>query len=366
MFAWIRNFFAAGLTVPRSEAFRSSLGAALGIAICGVLARSLIEGRVSFSPLLAAPIGASAVLVFALPASPLAQPRAVIGGNMLSALVGLACGFLIPDPLLASVMAVGGAILSMSLLGCLHPPGGAIALGAALAMSSSTPLGFDYPFVPVGLCSVLLVLAGSLYGRVTGHAYPRRIAQSSSPHRTEDRPPAQRFGYTRNDLDQALAHYGQLLDVNHDDLDAVFRDVEVQAHQRLHGAIPCADIMSRDVVSLSASQTADLGLAKLQAHDLRTAPVVDDQGRVLGLVRRAELLAGGVSPVGQLVDPVAATVGLQTPIEDLLPVLSSGALHEALVVDDDRVLVGIITQTDLLAVLYRAHVVEAVVSAQPA
>lgn len=360
------NFFARGLSVPRSEAVRSSLGAALGIAICGVLARCLVEGRISFSPLLAAPIGASAVLVFALPASPLAQPRAVIGGNMLSAVVGLVCGMIIPDPLLASVTALGVAILAMSLLGCLHPPGGAVALGAALAMSSSTPLGFDYPFVPVGLCSGLLVLAGSLYGRLTGHAYPRRIEQAVSPHRTRDSPPIHRFGYTRTDLDQALGHYGQLLDVNHDDLDAVFRTVEVEAHRRLHGAIPCADIMSRDVISLGAGQRADVGLVKLQAHDLRTAPVVDQGGRVLGLVRRAELLAGGVSPIGELIDPAVATVGLQTPIEALLPVLSGGAVHEALVVDEEGVLVGIVTQTDLLAVLYRAHVVEAVVSAKAA
>lgn len=366
MFPRLKNLLAAGLSVPRAEAVRYSLGAALGIAICGVLARILVEGQITFSPLLAAPIGASAVLVFALPASPLAQPRAVIGGNMLSAFVGVACGLAVPDPLLAAAVAVGVAIFAMSVLGCLHPPGGAMALGAALAASSSTPLGFDYPFVPVGLCSVLLVAAASLYGRATGHAYPRRVEPVLSPHRTSDSPPIERFGFTRTDLDKALAQYGQLLDVSHDDLDALFRKVEVQAHRRLHAAIPCTDIMSRDVVSLFAGQSAETALTKLQAHDLRTAPVVDVRGRVLGLVRRAELLAGGVRPVGQLVDPVVHTVGLHTPVEALLPVLSSGAMHEALVVDEDRILVGIITQTDLLAVLYRAHVVEAVVSAKAA
>lgn len=366
MFSSLKNLLAAGLSVRRTEAVRYSLGAALGIAVCGVLARILVERQISFSPLLAAPIGASAVLVFALPASPLAQPRAVIGGNMLAAFVGVACGLLIPDPLLAAATAVGVAIFAMSLLGCLHPPGGAMALGAALAASSPTPLGFDYPFVPVGLCSVLLVVAASLYGRATGHAYPHRVESALSPHRTSDRPPVERFGFTRTDLDQALTQYGDLLDVTHDDLDALFRTVELQAHRRLHGSIPCADIMSRDVISLRAGESAEVGLARLQVHDLRTAPVVDVRGRVLGLVRRAELLAGGVRPVGQLVDPEAYVVGLHTPIESVLPVLSSGAVHEALVVDEERALVGIITQTDLLAVLYRAHVVEAVVSAKAA
>ncbi|MET4682099.1 HPP family protein [Brevundimonas faecalis] len=366
MFSHVRNLLAGGLRAPRREVVRGALGAAVGIAACGLIARWLVEGRMSFSPLLAAPIGASAVLVFALPASPLAQPRAVIGGNMLAAFVGVACGLVVPDPLLAAALAVGAAIFAMSLLGCLHPPGGAMALGAALAASSSTPLGFDYPLVPVGLCSVLLVVAASVYGRLTGHAYPRRLEAAPSPHRTQDRPPTERFGYTRADLDQALAQYGDLLDVRLEDLDALFRKVELQAHRRLHAAIPCADIMSRDVIALPADQAADLALARLQAHELRTAPVVDARGRVLGLVRRAELLAGGARPVAGLADPVVHTVRPTAPIEALLPLLSSGATHEVLVTDEDGVLVGIVTQTDLLAVLYRAHVVEAVASAQAA
>lgn len=366
VFSGLRNLFAAGLSAPRPEALRSCLGAGFGIAACGVLARCLVEGQISFSPLLVAPIGASAVLVFALPASPLAQPRSVIGGNVLSAFVGLVCGMAIPDPLLASAVAVGVAILAMSQLGCLHPPGGAMALGAALAMSSASPLGFGYPFIPVGLCSVLLVMAGHLYGRATGHAYPHRVRAAASPHRTGDRPPLQRFGYSRLDLDQALADYGQLLDVNHDDLDAVFRSVEVEAYRRLHGSIPCSEIMSRDVVSLFAGLSAEAGLAKLREHDLRTAPVVDEHGRVVGLIRRAELLAGGLAPVGRLADPDVQALDLNTPVEALLPILSGGAIHQVLVIDADRVLVGIITQTDLLAFLYRAHVVEAVVSAKAA
>lgn len=362
MYSQLGNFLSTGLFVPRNEAVRCGLGAGLGIALCGLLARSLVEGHISFTPLLAAPIGASAVLVFALPASPLAQPRAVIGGNMLAAAVGVASGLIIPDPLLAAAVSVGAAIFAMSVLGCLHPPGGAMALGSALAASTATPLGFGYPFVPVGLCSVLLVLAASAYGRATGHAYPHRANLADRPHRTSDSPPSERFGYTRTDLNDALAQYGKLLDVSREDLDALFRRVEVRAHRRLHTAIPCADIMSRDVISLFAGEPADSALAKLHAHDLRTAPVVDIRGRVLGTARRAELFAGGKQPVGSVTDPAVHTVGLNTSIQALLPVLSSGAVHEAMVIDDDRILVGMVTQTDLLAMLYRAHVVEAVVA----
>jgi len=352
------------------EAARAAAGGLLGVGACGVLARTLVEGRISFDPLLAAPIGASAVLVFAIPASPLAQPRAVIGGNVLSALVGVTCALLLPQPALAAAVAVGAAVLLMALLGCLHPPGGAMALTAALAAGSGEAVGYGYALAPVGVCSVLLVLLAAAYGRLTRRSYPHRapasIPAATPIHGTSDPPPDRRFGYTTADLDAALAQYGELLDVSRDDLDALFRGVELQAHRRLHSEILCEDVMSRDLIWLDAEQSTESALAYLRQHELRTAPVLDRAGRVVGMARRAELQAARGRRVEAVLDPFAHKVRPRTPIEALLPVLSSGATHEALVVDEDRRLVGIITQTDLLAVLYRAHVVEAVISAKAA
>lgn len=93
--------------------------------------------------------------------------------------------------------------------------------------------------------------------------------------------------------------------------------------------------------------------------------MIDTEGRVLGMVRRAELAANRGRLVEAALDPFVHKVKPGTAIEALLPVLSSGAVHEAMVVDDSRKLVGIITQTDLLAVLYRAHIVEAVANGPP-
>lgn len=185
---------------------------------------------------------------------------------------------------------------------------------------------------------------------------PRR---SPSPHATRDPAPAARAGFTPADLDKALAHYGDLLDVSREDLDALFREVELAAHQRLHAQIRCADIMSKDVISVQLDQSAESALHFLQSHDLRTAPVIDARGRVVGMVRRAELMAGRKLGVGMVLDPFVHKVKPATPIQALLPLLSSGAVHEAMVVAEDQTLLGVITQTDLLAVLYRAHIVEA-------
>lgn len=347
--------------MPLAAAARVAFGAAIGVAASGLAAEAIADMRLSWTPLLIAPIGASAVLVFALPASPVAQPRAVILGNTVAALVGCACALAIPNLAWAAACAVGAAILAMALLGCLHPPGGAIALGMALATAAGQPPGFLYALTPVALCSVLLVGAGMLFGRLTGHAYPHKAPATPSVHGTRDAPPVDRIGYRPADLDRALEQYGELLDVSREDLDALFRQVERQSQQRLHSRIFCEDVMSRDLISVDLHQSTDSALLYLQGHDLRTAPVLDPEGHVVGMVRRAELTAARGKRVESVLDPFVYKVGARTPIDALLPILSSGATHEAMVVDQERRLIGIITQTDLLAVLYRAHVVEGVV-----
>ncbi|CAN5366241.1 HPP family protein [soil metagenome] len=344
-----------------ADIVKSGLGAVLGIGVTGLLAHLVASGRLSALPLLIPPIGASAVLVFAVPASPLAQPRAIVGGNMVSALVGVTCALVFhPYPIVGAALAVGLAIIAMGLLGCLHPPGGAVALSAALAAGPIGAASYAYIFVPVGLCSVLLMLCAMAYARAVGRSYPHRVALAPNVHDTGDAPPSQRVGFTPADIDHALAHYGELLDVGRDDLDALFREVELQAHRRIHARILCSDIMSRDVLSVDLHQSAQSALAYMRQHDLRAAPVVDEERRVVGMVRRAELQTGREGLVEAVLDPFVHKVRPGTAIEALLPILSSGTAHEAMVVDEHRVLLGIITQTDLLGVLYRAHIVEAV------
>jgi len=246
------------------------------------------------------------------------------------------------------------------LLGCLHLPGGAVALIAVIGGPAVREAGYLFALSPVLLDSVLLVAAGMIWGRLTGHSYPHRVPVAASLHHTGDPAPAARVGFTSDDLDRALARYGELLDVSREDLDALFRQVELQAHQRLHTQIRCGDIMSRDVIRVDPHQSAESALTFLQQHELRAAPVVDADGRVIGMVRRAELQANRHRQVVAALDPFVHRVMESTPIAALLPILSSGHTHEAMVVDADRKLIGVITQTDLIAVLYRAHIVEAV------
>ncbi len=167
---WLQAFRPAPMRVDARERLRVVAGAIVGLLLTGVLTE-LLSRHVPGVPWLVAPLGASAVLVFGVPASPLAQPWAVVMGNTSSALVGIACAHLFGGtPELAAAIAVGGAIGLMFLLRCLHPPGGA----AALLMVLTGVHDWHFALDPVLLNSVLMVLAGMAYNGVTGRRYPTR------------------------------------------------------------------------------------------------------------------------------------------------------------------------------------------------
>jgi CBS domain-containing membrane protein len=119
---------------------------------------------------LLASLGASALMVFALPASPMAKPWAVIAGNTLSGLVGISVTIVIQNLLFAMPMAASLAILGMFILRCLHPPAAAVALIAVLG----NVMHYRYAFFPVMIDSILLVIVGAIYSNMTGKPYPNK------------------------------------------------------------------------------------------------------------------------------------------------------------------------------------------------
>ena len=150
-------------------------------------------------------MGATAVLLFAVPASPLAQPWPIIGGNTISALIGVTAAHFIPDPVLAIGVGVSLAIAAMSFTRCLHPPGGAAALTALIGGPAIASSGFLFPFVPVCLNSIILVSLGIAFHRISGRKYPHvPAAPPANSHGTADLPAPIRVGFNARDVDAAL------------------------------------------------------------------------------------------------------------------------------------------------------------------
>ncbi len=361
MIALLRRPYTAA-PLGRLGWLRPSFGALLGIALTGALCRAWVTSPAAL-PFLIAPMGASAVLLFAVPASPLAQPWSIFGGNTLSALAGVTAGMVIDDRVYASGVAIAAAIAVMSLTRCIHPPGGAVALTAVIGGSAITSAGWSFVLVPVALNTALLVGIGLLFNNATRHRYPHRPAViqavvQADLHGTADPPPQERLGSV-NDIDAVLARYDELLDVSREDLVEIFRRVETQTYRRLHGEIRCGQIMSRDVVSVAPTDTVADATACLREHRLNAMPVLDEAGRVLGVVRYPQLLEGGTVVADVIATPVCLSAA-DAPIDELLPALSNGVFHEAFVIDGGGRLLGMVTQTDLLAALWRTHVAEQV------
>jgi CBS-domain-containing membrane protein len=155
-----------------SEILWSWLGAFLGIASVGYLDSRLLEG----TPLVMVigSFGASAVLIFGAIKSPLAQPRNLLGGHILSAIVGVTSYQLLSEqPWLAAAMAVATAIVLMHATKTLHPPGGATALIAVIGGEKIWALGYFYVIVPVGVGSLIMLAVALLVNNLpTNRRYP--------------------------------------------------------------------------------------------------------------------------------------------------------------------------------------------------
>jgi CBS domain-containing membrane protein len=175
-------------------------------------------------------------------------------------------------------------------------------------------------------------------------------------HRTQDVPAQRRVSFRPEDVDAALAALHETFDIDRTDLEQILRQVEQQALLRTHGDLLCRDLMSRDVVSVTAGDTPDHARQLLLGHNIRTLPVLDEAGALLGTVGLRELaLATGV--VGEHLS-MPAIAKPDAPAMSLVPVLSDGRKHAVIIIDDQRRVLGLITQTDLLAALAR-HVLGA-------
>ncbi|AKJ27438.1 membrane protein [Caldimonas brevitalea] len=369
MWAWLRALWPAPLAIDTAERLRVVCGAGLGIAITAWLGLLLQSGATP-GPWLVAPLGATAVLVFGVPNSPMAQPWPVVGGTALSALVGVVCARWVAAPLLALSLAVALAIALMLATRSLHPPGGAAALTAVLAGQTD----FRFVLFPVLLNALVLALAGVFYNRATGRRYPHpQLVPKAAGG-------AEKSWVSEGDLNAVLARYNQVLDVSRDDLQALIEQAELHAYRRKLADIRCADIMSRDLVTAEYGTPLQDAWALLRQHRIKALPVVDRAFRVIGIVTLADFMreadldlhegfdrklralirwsrtvhSNKPEVVGQIMSRTVRVASAERHIVDLVPLFSDTGHHHIPILGDKEKLVGIITQSDLVRALCRA------------
>lgn len=371
--SFLRRFVPELPSISPRERVRSACGAMIGLFLTGLISHLAI-GSGAALPTLIAPMGASAVLLFAVPSSPLAQPWSILGGNLVSAIVGVTAAASIADPVIACAVAGSVAIASMMLLGCLHPPSGAVALTAVLGGPVVHDLGYGFVLWPVGVNSVLLLLSALVFNNLTGRSYPH--VAPSQPANDVGAGPASAGGLTAADVDAALSEVDEVLDISRADLRAILRRAQIHASLRRSGQTTCAAVMSLEVRAIAPETKLREALDTLRRYRVTMLPVTDEKARVLGVVTQTDLidkavwdkrgprlafdrrvqltLERGRAPHGSVADVMTrhfARLRPETVASEAVLEMTQAGLHHAPVVAPDGRLIGVVAQTDLVGAM---------------
>ncbi|MFG0586752.1 HPP family protein [Acinetobacter sp. YQ_14] len=351
---WL-NFLKPNYKVlPVKERILSGVGALCGLAISSLISWYVLGG---INAWYIAPMGASSVLLFAVPNSPLAQPWNVIIGNILAGVIGVTCTQLLADSTTAFSLAVGFAIFMMMTTDSLHPPSGAVAITAVLGGDAVHRLGFNFILYPVLLNSILLLVFAVFFNRLIGRHYPLTAHLNE---RSKDPTPTQKVSIQPKDIEYALDHHTELLDISQYDLEKIILQAQVHANERSMSTFVCQDIMSRDVIRLHEEDDIYQALDKFKSVNLMSLPVVNVQEKLVGtlaLYEVVEWFKGATDPrnswqhyVKQIMSRRVVTVEPSQPIQDLVPYFVEKSFNYIPVVEQER-LIGIVSRADMIAAL---------------
>ena len=377
MFALLQRCLPDTPPLAASEALRTAVAISVAVLLTGILSTALVSD--ALAPVLIASMGASAIILLALPTSPLAQPWPFVGGQLISVAIGITLAHWVESPLLACGFAVLLTAFAMLRLHCLHPPGGAATLIPILAHHEAQQFGYGYLLIPVALNTLLLLLLAWGFNRLLGRMYPHQPRPPlPDPHGTGDPLPTERAGVQEEDVRAALAREPVMPDIGAAELRRLMARAEDNAISRVFGELDCATVMSRELVTVFSRQPAGEAWRLLRRHKVRALPVLDHVGQLVGVVTLVDLLkhipmeglqqdahalaawisgrSGHEPRIEEVMTHTVRTVREDQPLLELVPMLSDFGLHHLPVVDAGGKLVGMITQSDLIAGLHWALV----------
>ena len=341
---WLNTLKPNFKVLPLKERLLCGLGALLGLALSSLISWWVLG---DINAWYIAPMGASSVLLFAVPASPLAQPWNIVVGNSIAAIMGVSCALYIPNLTEAFSVAVALSIFLMMTTDSLHPPSGAVAITAVLGGDAVRELGY----------SVLLMMIAIVFNRMIGKPYPQTPQLNQ---RTQDPTPTQKATIQPQDIQDVLDAQTQLLDISEYDLQKIILEAQHKASERQTQALTCADIMSKDVVSLQQDEDIHSALEKFKHMNLMSLPVIDTEQHLVGTLALYEVVEwfkhatdlpySWKHQVKHIMLRQVVTVQPQQSIQDLVPYFVERSFNYIPVVEQQR-LVGIISRADMIAVL---------------
>ena len=351
---WLNTLKPNFKVLPFKDRLICALGAFIGLTLSSFISWWILG---ELNAWYIAPMGASSVLLFAVPASPLSQPWNIVVGNSIAAFIGVTCYFIFPNLTLAFSAAVAISILLMMSVDALHPPSGAVAITAVLGGKAVHELGYYFVFYPVLLNSISLLIVAIVFNRVLGKQYPQ-VAQLNE--RTKDLTPTQKVSIQPQDIQDVLEQQTELLDISEYDLQKLILEAQEKAHARVTTQFICEDIMSKDVISLNDQDDILVALDKFKSMNLMSLPVTNHQKQLVGTLalyeimewfkRVSDLRAQWQHQVKHIMVHQVVTVKPEQPIQDLVPYFVERSFNYIPVVEQQK-LVGIVSRADMIAAL---------------
>ncbi|MHC8314376.1 HPP family protein [Pseudomonas sp. LB3P31] len=229
----LARWLPAAINTRPTEWSRAAIGMALGTLFTVWLCSQVFGIEVAQH--LIGPLGASAVLLFAVSSGALAQPWAILGGYLSAAILALLVAHVLGRTLTSACLAAGMALILMCWLRCLHPPAGALAL--TLVLADPATIALDWKALgPVMLGAATLLLCALLYNNLTRIRYPKLAAQAPAVVPAAQ-PAIDSQAITAQDLKLALADLEAFYDVTPEDLEQLIHASEVHARRRSIGDV---------------------------------------------------------------------------------------------------------------------------------
>jgi len=351
---WLNTLKPNFKVLPLKERLLCGLGALLGLTLSSFISWWMLG---DINAWYIAPMGASSVLLFAVPASPLAQPWNMVVGNIIAGIIGVTCAMYIPNLTEAFSVAVGMSIILMMTTDSLHPPSGAVAITAVLGGEAVHELGYHFIFYPVLLNSMLLLVIAIVFNRLLGKQYPQ-VAQINQ--RSKDPTPTQKVTIQPQDIQATLDQQTELLDISEYDLQKIILAAQEKANARGMSQFKCQDIMTKDVISLNENEDIHSALDKFKHMNLMSLPVINAQQQLVGTLalyevvewfkRATDLRTTWQRQVKDIMVRQVITVKPEQPIQDLVPYFVERSFNYIPVVEKQK-MVGIISRADMIAAL---------------
>ena len=205
--------------ISQAEKLVSTLGGFVSIFLIAYIS---FQFTGAFGAALIVPsMGAAAVLLFAVPHGRLSQPWPLIGGNLISAVIGVSCYKFIPDTFVAAGLAVGLAIGAMHIFRCVHPPGGATALAAVIGGPAINAMGYQFVINPILLNVFVLFVVAVVFNSVfPWRRYPVSLMRFTDAPVSDKHAPASVLD--KQVIEKALSDMDLIVDVTTDDLQRLF------------------------------------------------------------------------------------------------------------------------------------------------